>query len=155
MRHGEAKTHAAKDELRELTATGINEVKSVSEKLLDEQFDLIIVSPYVRAQQTAKCIIGNNKNAQVIESNLIIPEGNAQDAHNYLDGLLAEQAYKKVLIVSHMPLVSYLVAELTSDNYMPIFQTAALLKIDYHLEKMKGDVLEMVCPFADCISQPH
>jgi phosphohistidine phosphatase len=151
MRHGEAQNHAISDELRELTINGLSEVRSIAKQLSHEKFDLVIVSPYVRAQQTAKMMIKmNDGNAEVLSSDLITPLGSANDVHHFLDGLFAEKQYEKVLIVSHMPLVSYLIAELSTDNQMPIFQTAAALKIEYSIEKMKGSVIEMLCPFSIC-----
>mgnify|MGYP001942406546 CR=1 FL=1 len=54
---------------------------------------------------------------------------------------------QSLLIVSHMPLVSYLVAELTLGHHSPIFQTAAIAQIDYDVEKMTGKLVKLISPF--------
>lgn len=45
-----------------------------------------------------------------------------------------------------MPLVSYLVAELTYDQQSPIFQTAAVAHIDYDIKTMKGQLVQLISP---------
>ena len=45
-----------------------------------------------------------------------------------------------------MPLVSYLVAELTVDQQSPIFQTAAIAQIDYDKNNMNGKLIRLVSP---------
>ena len=66
--------------------------------------------------------------------------------HDYLDAVFSLEQYKKILLVSHMPLVSYLVAELTSDNTMPIFQTASVAQIEYDTTRMLGEFVTLVSP---------
>lgn len=151
MRHGEAQEMALNDEQRSLNERGCEEVINVAGLLNDESFDLVLVSPYVRAQQTAELIIKNNKLAAKVETlDLITPFGSAEQIHNFLDAVLAEHNYQKVLLVSHMPLISLLLAELTVDKRMPIFQTAAVAKIDYCIDNMQGHFIEMLCPFNIC-----
>lgn len=151
MRHGEAQEYASSDELRALNERGCEEVIHVAGLLKQEAFDVIIVSPYVRAQQTAKLMDENNLNTtQVITSDLITPFGSPEKVHNFLDALLLEKNYQKVLIVSHMPLISLLLAELTVENNMPIFQTAAVAKVEYQTHNMQGHFIEMLCPFNLC-----
>lgn len=151
MRHGEAQQQAMSDSQRELTAHGRSEVLDIAKLLTNESFDLILVSPFIRTQQTADTLISVlNTQAKIEQCSLITPSGSATDVHNYLDGLIAEEQYQKILLVSHMPLISYLLSELTTGSHMPIFQTAALAKIDYNVEQMAGDFVEMLCPFNIC-----
>ena len=151
MRHGEARHQAISDIQRELTEYGISEVSDIANTIQDEVFDAVIVSPFVRAKQTANVVVGLLKNqTAVIECSDITPCGNAGQVHDYIDALLAEFNYQKILIISHMPLISYLLAELTVDGHMPIFQTSAIAKVDYNTEKMKGEFVEMLCPFNVC-----
>lgn len=151
MRHGEAQEIASNDEQRSLNERGCEEVINVAGLLSQEAFDLVLVSPYVRAQQTAQLIIKNNKLTAAVETlDLITPFGSPEKIHNFLDALLIEHNYQKVLLVSHMPLISLLLAELTVDKMMPIFQTAAVAKIEYSANEMQGHFLEMLCPFNLC-----
>lgn len=151
MRHGEAQHQAVSDMQRELTEYGISEVFDMAQLLKEEHFDLVIVSPFVRAKQTADILIKNlSLTSPIIECELIIPSGSAEQAHDYIDGLLTEKSYNKVLIVSHMPVICYLLAELTIGGHMPIFQTGGVAKVDYRPDDMKGDFVEMLCPFNIC-----
>ena len=151
MRHGEAQHQAESDMQRELTEYGISEVSDMARLLKEEQFDLVIVSPFVRAVQTADILIKQlSLTTPIIECELITPAGSAEQVHDYIDGLLAEKEYKKILLVSHMPVICYLLAELTIGGHMPIFQTGGVATVDYRPTEMKGDFVEMLCPFNIC-----
>ena len=149
MRHGQAEPIAPSDALRPLTASGINEVKVSGQWLAENQhnFDCIFVSPYLRAQQTADTVIDQLSGEQNRKTlSFITPEDSAKEVHDYIDAVCSVEQYQKILLVSHMPLVSYLVAELTFDNTMPIFPTASVAQIDYQLEKMQGEFVTLVSP---------
>ena len=151
MRHGEAHHQGASDATRELTPFGVSEVVDIAKILKDYRFDLIIVSPFERAQQTAKVLVDELKLETLVEeSDLITPTGSAAQVHDYIDGLLATSTYDSILLISHMPLVSFLLAELTIGGHMPIFQTSGVAKVDYDIETMKGEFIEMLCPFDVC-----
>ena len=149
MRHGQAEMLAANDAQRPLTQSGIEEAHVMGQWLLKNSlaFDCIFVSPYTRAQQTADAVI-NALNYVVKRETLAIitPEDNAKDVHGYLDAICSQEQYKSILLVSHMPLVSYLVAELTVEHTMPMFQTASVAHIAYNLDKMSGELLALVSP---------
>ena len=101
----------------------------------------------MRAQQTADAVISELNYVGNRETlSLITPEDSPKVVHDYLDAICAEHNYQKVLLVSHMPLVSYLVAELTSDNLMPIFQTASIAQIEYDTQRMQGELTTLVSP---------
>lgn len=53
LRHGEAEAHARTDAERPLTSRGRAQVLQAAEQLRQEPLQSILVSPYVRAQQTA------------------------------------------------------------------------------------------------------
>lgn len=149
MRHGQAKMIAPSDALRPLTENGVKEAKIMGQWLLENSlsFDCVFVSPYLRAQQTADAVIsqlGNVCKRQTLS--IITPEDSAKDVHDYLDAVCAVEQYQKILLVSHMPLVSYLVAELSSDNTMPIFQTGSVAQIDYDTDKMHGELIRLMSP---------
>lgn len=149
MRHGQANPLGESDAQRSLTRQGVNEATQMAQWLAKQHspIEQILVSPYVRAQQTAQQFaIHPEISAQVNTINFITPEGNAKQVHDYIDGMLATEAVECLLIVSHMPLVSYLVAELTAEANSPIFQTAAIAHIDYDINTMKGRLIELIAP---------
>lgn len=153
MRHGQAEPVAATDQQRELTEQGKLEAALMGKWLAKHQvtFDQVFVSPYVRAQQTAKELLAQ-LNGDLIWNTLelITPSGDAQMVHDYLDGTQAIEHFNRILLVSHMPIVSYLVAELTVEHDSPIFQTAAIAQIDYDIKRMKGHLVSITSPYDLC-----
>jgi len=167
MRHGEAQhlsDMTMDDAQRPLTKQGQLEATMMGKWLANMQITLddVFVSPYLRAQQTCSQVIAQlsneyeKKNNNVKEINpktidFITPSGNAKQVHDYLDGIFTETINKKaVLIVSHMPLVSYLVEELTSSANAPLFSTAAIAQIDYDISTMKGELVRLISPLDFC-----
>ncbi|PCI58450.1 MAG: phosphohistidine phosphatase SixA [Gammaproteobacteria bacterium] len=152
MRHGQASALSVVDAERPLTTQGIDEVSTMADWLssLPFEFDQIWVSPFKRAQQTAKTVTSKLNNQEKLTTlNFITPSGSANKMHDFLDGccnVTDKKTEQRVLIVSHMPLVSYLVAELTQQQACPIFQTAAIAEINYDEVKMTGHLQKMVCP---------
>jgi len=159
MRHGEAAEIAGDDCLRPLTEQGALETKLMGKWLLDNKHKRlsVFVSPYLRAQQTC----ANVSSLLLKESwfmnqpetlDFISPSGNVKHAHDFLDGVLSEindsniDVEPSILFVSHMPFVSYFVAELTDKIQMPIFPTGAIAVIDYDTLRMQGQLLGMVSP---------
>jgi len=151
MRHGQANPMGNIDSERELTAQGFSEVKVMAQWINETNISLekIFVSPYVRAQQTANTVLNGLDTSPLLTTlDFITPSGNAKDVHDFIDGMSGVGVDEKsLLIVSHMPLVSYLVAELTLGRHSPIFQTAAIAHIDYDVEKMTGKLVKLISPF--------
>ncbi|WNC69576.1 phosphohistidine phosphatase SixA [Thalassotalea nanhaiensis] len=153
MRHGDADTKVHIDDQRPLTEQGILEVKVMAKWLANEnvEFDAVFVSPYLRAQQSAQTLTTElNASAVLHTLDLITPAGSASEVHDYLDGTIALERYNNILIVSHMPLVSYLLAEMSFEKSAPIFSTAAIAQIDYNTKLMAGHIVNHVCPGDFC-----
>lgn len=160
MRHGEAANTVGDDSLRILTEQGTVEAKVMGEWLLQSSPKLldVFVSPYIRAQQTCANVSSSLKKANLFTNqtktlDLITPSGDASLVHDFLDGLLSqysttdlEDTNSAVLFVSHMPFVSYFVADLTDKQQMPIFSTGAIAVIEYDPQLMKGQLVEMMSP---------
>lgn len=163
MRHGEAENTVVEDSLRALTKEGVNETKKMGVWLAKQDLSTIniFVSPFIRAQQTCDNImlalnnVKFDKKIQQETIELITPSGNAKQMHNFMDGFFDDmnsqinsdaEDSQAVLLISHMPFVSFLVGELTDSLYMPIFSTGAIIVIDYDIEKMQGKIIEMVSP---------
>ena len=153
MRHGQASFQADSDEARALTKQGTLEAELMGQWLakMDVNPDTIIVSPYIRAQQTCQQVIkalAGQYRPQTLS--LITPSGRAADVRDYLDGEIAVKPISQLLLVSHMPIVSYLVDEYTQHEKAPVFQTAGICEIDYDVSTMKGEFIRLVSPIDLC-----
>jgi len=160
MRHGEASnqclTSNSSDTLRALTTLGASEAKKMGQWLANIQTDTIeiLVSPYLRAQQTCGHVVniltenGLSLATEPTTLDFITPAGNVQQTHDFIDGLLTQNTdeRKVILLVSHMPFVSYLVAQLTQSQNMPIFATGAIAQINYDTNAMQGELVGLVSP---------
>ncbi|MDO6617726.1 MULTISPECIES: phosphohistidine phosphatase SixA [unclassified Shewanella] len=145
MRHGEASFDAPSDRERMLSQVGRNQSNTMANWLTQKvnSVDLVIVSPYLRAQQTwqevAKHLPEPNK-WLVLDD--ITPSGSPQIA---VDAILAYAEHynaQKVLVIAHMPILGYMVSELVAGMEPPIFATSAIVSIDknehgFHFELMQ------------------
>ena len=167
MRHGEAQNFVAQgnrdDSQRALTHEGEQEAKLMATWLQKSNINprQVFVSPFIRAQQT--CVIATAKmQTQITTLDFITPAGDAKQVHDFFNGycsdiandaanqVTSDLAEQSLLIISHMPLVSYLVAELTQSENAPIFATAGIAHIDYDIETMQGRLLSLVSPLDFC-----
>ncbi|MCG6200958.1 phosphohistidine phosphatase SixA [Psychromonas antarctica] len=128
MRHGQAEMMAESDEKRELTLLGRLESEKMAAYLAQCHlcFDAVLVSPYLRAQQTwdsVRPFLPEVKNVQTVK--YLTPSGSA---HKTVNKVLALQAagVDKLLIVSHLPLVGYIVGELAPAAGVPAFSTSTV-----------------------------
>ncbi len=157
MRHGEAQDFVEQgsrdDSQRALTEHGKQEANIMATWLqkMNVKPSQVLVSPYVRAQQTCE-IVTAYMQSNITTLDFITPSGDAKQVHDFIDGYLNEFKDKSssnehsILIVSHMPLVSYLVAELTQSENAPIFSTAGVAEIEYNAEAMKGQLVGIASP---------
>lgn len=108
MRHGEAEPYRTDDMNRQLTPTGRASVASKSH--LFPTIDLLIVSPYLRALQTADILVGEGVQVtRRVMDERVVPES---DLEPIVDDLLAEPVETR-LIVAHNPLLSRLLRHLS------------------------------------------
>ena len=147
MRHGEATPMQADDASRNLTLVGQQQAEKMG-KWLHTTYTptALLVSPFTRAQQTAQGVKKNN--AFLFEETCtdIIPEGNPQVAADYLETLIAlHPECDTWLVVAHMPIVNYLVDQLSNGN-MPIFNTGAVAVISYDDTEKKSQYLSIHSP---------
>lgn len=149
MRHGNAQAFAKRDRERELTELGIQQVQSNAKWLsqLPMKIDLVLVSPYVRAQQTWE-LVSNWINVPTYCQTLadLVPNGNATQVHDHVDALIQLEKPQSILMVSHMPLVSYLVESFTMQAVTPMFCTAAIAHLVYEPQSMKGVLCHIKSP---------
>ncbi|MDR0281742.1 MAG: phosphohistidine phosphatase SixA [Paucimonas sp.] len=129
LRHGEAEPHARSDAQRNLTEHGRKQVLRSAAHLLGEQLDAIVVSPYVRAQQTASLVHDALGFAEpLVTVSWLTPESNPDRVIAELDAL----GLDNVLLVSHQPLVSSLLGLLVHGSRQSgeAMSTASLAELE-------------------------
>jgi phosphohistidine phosphatase len=152
MRHGDAEPIQRNDKARKLTTLGEKQAANAGHWLAKytrntNGIDVALVSPYVRAVQTYEQLI-KHVNVTTNETNEdIIPSGDSAMTHDYIDAMLSTNKIKSsLLIVSHMPFVSYLLDELLSNKISLLFATTSMAVIDYSIEKSSGELIEIYHP---------
>ncbi len=124
MRHGDAPLISGQ---RQLSDTGIAEAGAMAQWLSSRQsFQAMLVSPLLRAQQTANEIESVTKSQYIrLDENLLKPESDPRIATSYFEAL----EYSSILLVSHMPLVVNLL-----EAWLPgqgrYFPTAAVAELE-------------------------
>ncbi len=130
MRHGQAHMRASSDELRELTATGIEQSFNAAQQYLSRRhFDHVFISPYLRAQQTFEQV----KAAQVTFTHSatvpwVTPDVSTRQAVNELASLQGEAL--NVLIICHQTFAGRLASQLCDGHEQGMHvDTAAIVDI--------------------------
>lgn len=134
MRHGEAQPQHSSDRERQLTDTGTSEVQHMAQWLRTNYsaFDCIYASPYRRTLQTASLLTDCGVSAGPVRIHTdLTPHGNPALVVDYIDMVLRESPQKRLVLVSHMPLVSFLVEAFTQPGFAPVFDTSAVVCLDY------------------------
>ena len=105
MRHGEAEMTARSDAERRLTAEGRLQAESVGRSINQVVTpEVIFASPYVRAQETAHIVAQTFGSTISIETlPIITPDSDVGRVARWCDSLDSI-----ALIVTHMPLIAYL-----------------------------------------------
>lgn len=147
VRHGEAENTLGLDSERKLTHRGENETLSIAKWLKKENHDnqLVLVSPFVRATQTFKAMLAAGYASEnVVEVKELEPEVDPMTAEIVIRayGMKADN----ILVISHLPLVSYLVEQFTKESG-PIFATAAAAIIDLDDWQTVGNLVDFKAPF--------
>ena len=125
LRHGEAEPLSDSDANRELTDNGFQGSRSAANTLagflsVDHHLDAIFHSPFKRTQQTAWVLLqnlsrsGNRLDVPCLPSDLLLENVTPKLLINWLD----RKDMNHVVLVSHQPLVSRLVAWLV-DGVLP------------------------------------
>ena len=142
MRHAEASFEAPSDALRSLTAKGKLQAKDCAKALQAFAPELVLTSGYVRAEETLALL--ELKDAAHLTDERFSPDAGVQGAAAKLLSLSAD----RVLVVSHMPLVSKLHQWLTGVS-LNGFSLAEVRAYDWSLQ-MRGEArLIELGPFRD------
>ncbi|MDF2153775.1 phosphohistidine phosphatase SixA [Vibrio sp. CAU 1672] len=149
MRHGEAEHFADSDAERQLTQRGRSESEAVARACKEQgfaQFDKVLVSPYVRAQQTWQEISAYFSSAEIETCEDITPYGQSDVVFDYTNALIEIGNLDSLLLVSHLPLVGYLTAEFVKDMAPPMFPTSGLVCLEYDPYTGNGELLWHITP---------
>ncbi|QKJ87991.1 Phosphohistidine phosphatase SixA [Paramixta manurensis] len=148
MRHGDAALDAASDSVRPLTHCGCHESRQMASWLNGQalKIERVLVSPYLRAGQTLSTV---REALSLPEGEDVLPEltpgGDPALVASYLQ-TLANEGVESALVISHLPLVGYLVSELCPQEAPPMFATSAIACIDFDAEQGTGTLLWQVSP---------
>ncbi|QYK03836.1 phosphohistidine phosphatase SixA [Shewanella zhangzhouensis] len=138
MRHGEAGYQAQSDRDRTLTDTGRYHTRLMSNFLnrLVTDFDLVLVSPYLRAQQTWQEVATHFPEPRKwVTADELVPSADPATAASLILAYAEQYKADKVLVISHMPLLGYLVSELVAGIEPPLFATSGVCLLDKHAEQ--------------------
>ena len=140
MRHGDAALDAASDSVRPLTVCGCDESRQMATWLKGQKVEIerVLVSPFLRAEQTLEEVgdcLNLPSSAEVLPE--LTPCGDVGLVSAYLQALTNE-GVASVLVISHLPLVGYLVAELCPGETPPMFTTSAIASVTLD-ESGKGE----------------
>ncbi|MTH48715.1 phosphohistidine phosphatase SixA [Intestinirhabdus alba] len=131
MRHGDAALDAASDSVRPLTACGCDESRLMANWLKGQQvvIERVLVSPFLRAEQTLD-VVGSCMNLPASTDVLaeLTPCGDVGMVSAWLQ-TLANEGVASALVISHLPLVGYLVAELCPGETPPMFTPSAIASV--------------------------
>jgi phosphohistidine phosphatase len=142
LRHGIAVERGTpgykKDSDRPLTKEGIDKMHQIAECILamDLKFDLILSSPLVRAEQTAR-IVAEELDEEVTFTDHLSPDGNALELVREIN----DEKPQRVLLVGHEPDLSRLISLLVIGN------------TDASIELKKGGLCKMTADrlvFSQC-----
>ena len=107
LRHGQAEPSAASDPQRCLTEVGRQQVRQMAQRLVGQPLDIILASPYQRAQQTAELVREQlDMRRSITTVDWLTPDDDPLEA---LDRL-AERSEANILLVSHQPLVGQMIS---------------------------------------------
>lgn len=159
MRHGDAEPAQAlkADAVRPLSTMGEHEVLA-SATWLNEYIqqrgghglDWLTVSPYIRAQQTATIVeseVAVNTRAICEDA---VPESSPEAFVDWFFAMLQTHHMNAthVMLVSHMPFISYLVAALDKQTPPLLFPTAAMAEIRIDVNAGRAEFVRMIAPSA-------
>ena len=144
MRHGDAVLGADDDAARALTSLGREQSRAMALWLQQQMphLDRVLVSPYLRAQQTWQTVRELFGEVRVDVLDELVPHGHSAPVADYLRALEGE--VENLLVISHLPLVGYLVADLCPVQTPPMFVTSAMVAVE--LQDGQGQLLWQQAP---------
>ncbi|MEQ4733809.1 MULTISPECIES: phosphohistidine phosphatase SixA [Providencia] len=148
MRHGDAAIQAPSDAERPLTQKGKDDSVLMAQWLQNQgiKIDSVLVSPYLRAEQTRQVVsqyLDLPAKSEILGQ--LTPGGNAAFVADHIRDLAVLGA-NAILVVSHLPLVGYLVSELCPHKEPPMFTTSTVACVDIDVAHQKSHFEWMLSP---------
>ncbi|MBO1256090.1 phosphohistidine phosphatase SixA [Alteromonas sp. 5E99-2] len=146
MRHGMAENMVKNDASRQLVSVGEEQARDTSYWFSQHyphiKIDLALVSPYVRAEQTFNIVKGHIPIRHKLISRDVTPDASAAHFCDYLSALLESKSdfneINAILIVSHMPFVSFLMSEVLYSKEGVLFNTGSMAVVECDRATLKG-----------------
>ncbi len=136
LRHGHAEAEAACDKLRSLSPAGELEVKQAINNHAEglASVERLIVSPYTRAQQTAKVVTSILGDKEQITSDYLVPNACPSDVIEYVYKLMTEVCLTSAMLVGHQPLLGILLDQLCGlEPGRHRLSTASIAAVDFEV----------------------
>lgn len=131
MRHGLAESEFDTDFNRALSAVGAAEAESVAQQMVNAEDILpqhMLVSPFRRTQETAKIVHGKlGLEAEFETEDMLVHFAD----HKLLADYLLTRSEKRLMVVSHMPIVARLCQYLDPSCQIYGFHTAQTVRLDF------------------------
>jgi len=138
LRHGEA-GNASSDRERKLTEYGQQQILSQYQWLTEQGFipEVILHSPYQRTVETA--FLSKDFFPEIVlqEESLITPDGDPPMVASLIPAL----GKKKILLASHMPMVSYLTAQFLPKIDIFSYPVAGLCWLKLNTENLSAELI--------------
>ncbi len=143
-RHGEAVAMAPADALRPLTERGRAALLSHWQRLKANGVCIsgMVVSPFVRAQQTADCIAEVYGGLKRVDCEALVPDASPQQ---FLGWLFANPVSENTVLVSHMPFVAQLTGLWTGSSDRFGYSVGTVTCLDVEVAAAAGARLLWQC----------
>jgi phosphohistidine phosphatase len=137
IRHAEAGDDAPRDEARSLTARGRQDARRLGQALARRgvEFSLMVVSPLVRAVQTAEIVASEiGYRDRIAVTDLLVPEGTASRVVGFLRSFFRStgrqlEGTPSIALVAHEPILSAVAAALIGRTRHPQLRKTEALRI--------------------------
>lgn len=117
MRHGEAEPYQANDAVRNLTTRGVAQAHLTAQQVLEKyQPDLLVASPYVRAQQTVAAFQEKLPQVPLHILDSITPDADPRIALDQLYELPSQYSAQCIVVVCHMNVIAYMAGLLLDED---------------------------------------
>lgn len=146
MRHGLAESIFDSDFTRPLSKVGELQAKNTIGQMLTNSQTLpidMLASPFARTQSTAKVahqLLGLKKPFKT--EKLLVHSAD----HRVLGDFILASGYKNLIVVSHMPIVAYLLQYLVPQSELMGFQTAQIAHLAFDLQAGQVAVKQVYRP---------
>jgi phosphohistidine phosphatase len=147
VRHGEAEPSLMDDKSRSLTLRGRDQVSQAGKQISKflpafKGFAHALVSPYTRTQETFNILSVYFPVGDKHDCSVVTPISSVSDAQREVFKYVGR--CESLLVVTHMPIVSFLTGELCNLDSPPLFMTSSFAVIKMDSLEGVGELKELV-----------